>query len=360
MSEEKKPRGRPRKSTAESKTTKKATTKKKTTKKATKKTARRGRPRKQPEEPVVEVEETVEEAPQKPVSESYTLLEDMFFGLVNESFKRGYTFSVDWSGNCMRCDNTGRLYENAKDLDIAIRLGKAAPSDRSSSEEAVAYHERYADEQSANIDSRIAKRKQHDDEVRSRVEVSDSDLISPIDISHTRKSKADEGTPQKAAPRSHVSLIKRRDTSKPEIIESHSAQPGVRVSSVLTQNNWDAKNAGALKKEIQSRETDYSIINDGGQRKIRGLAIISDDASVVQGSSSGSSSLNAGQVTSMSKEQLAERNERARARAASVKKELNEKRKHNGVEVQETDQQFESVDSEVSNQRVKKLLSRRG
>lgn len=331
---EKKPKKKTKKKTTKKKATKKKTAKKKTTKK-------RGRPKKvkneeEKEDDVSEdIEENIEEANTQPQKERITnsnptkwiLNKQMQFGLVNEKFEIGTVFDVDWENHCMRCESNGLVYNNTRDLEIAIRIGVAEPCNKNQEE-----YQRMQAIASAAKESEnkklVQSREYKDNEIRNKISRSDQDVVNSIDISHTKKQANKNNTEIKVTPNSEVSVMKPEPQKREmQVHYSDGAQEGRLVRSsnsnfrnqventtatgkplspVLSgKNNWNVKSSGQIKSEIEQKLRDSSIITDeNGQQYIRGLPVIRDDSDVGMGSGS---SLNEGMTTLLSDEQKTER-----------------------------------------------------
>jgi len=328
---------------AQEKTTTKAT--KKTTdqksekkKPVAKKAAKRGRPKKvlEPVEPVeqeleqedTQQEEIVSSDPlfvQRPAQ--WILIKTMQFGIINESFPVGTVFTVDWANRRMRSEGNGRVYENIKDLEIAIKIGTVEPYANDGSTE------QYEQQQFIEAEARVNKNRQmsdgrrtRDEEVRDMVSRSDQDIVQSIDISETHRPRRATPTPINVTPSSEVTINKPRQPNQMEVHYSDSPQNGqiVRASNkpivrnevqqtrtgakplspvLADKHYWDAsKSEGEIRNDINRKMADYSIkVDANGQQFIRGLPIIRDD------SEASGPSMNAGSVISLTKEQLTQR-----------------------------------------------------
>jgi hypothetical protein len=364
---------------ASKKTAKKKTTKKKTTgkrgrpRKTTKKAAARKtvRPKKvvkeEPVEEVVETEEVVQEEVQEEFGANsipsslvvekptqWILVKQMQFGIINEGFPIGTVFTVDWNDRRMRCEGNGMIYDNIKDLEIAIKIGTVEPYVADGS------FDQYQQQQFIESESRASKnrqmingRKNRDDEVRDMVSRSDQDVVQSIDISNTCKTKK-EPTPVHVTPTSQVTLNKPQQPNQMEVHYSDSPQDGriVRASNQPTvrshvqqtrtgakplspvlagKHDWDAGSGeGRIQNEISQKMSDYSIkVDEHGQQYIRGLPVIRDD------SEASGPSLNAGSVISLTKEQLAERAQRIAQIRAEKQADVAQNRSNSGVQVNE-------------------------
>jgi hypothetical protein len=349
-------RGRPKKST----TAKKKTSAKKTP-------AKRGRPKKVVEE-VVEVaefvEEIVEEVKSPLITENtrpvqWILNKQMQFGLINESFAVGTKFTVDWENHCMRCESNGIVYNNVRDLEIAISIGAIEPCGDEETE--IEYQRRQAIEkaarESANKKS-SESRESKDSEVRNMISRSDQDIVQSIDISHTRKQPTNRAANINVTPTSEVSILKPTPAKREmEVHYSDGAQQGQTVRSSNTplmrdevqtrvasgkplspvlsgQKSWDVSKSGQIQNEINQKLNDTSIVVDeNGQQYIRGLPIIRDDSDVGMGAGS---SLNQGMVTSLSPAQRAERSQKIQHIRSQKQEEVSQNRSQGGAEVADT------------------------
>ena len=269
--------------------TKKTATKKKVTKKkvAKKKApAKRGRPKKVvakvPEAPEV-VEEIAEQVTSPLITENTTptewiLNKQMQFGLINESFSVGTKFTVDWENHCMRCESNGIVYNNIRDLEIAINIGAIEPCGNQESE--IEYQRRQAIEKAAkqSADKKSSQsREAKDSEVRNMISRSDQDIVDTIDISHTKKTRTNRDVNIHVTPSSEVSVLKPTPAKREmEVHYYDGAQEGQIVRSSNTplvrdevqtrvasgkplspvlsrQKNWDVSKSGQIRSEINAK-----------------------------------------------------------------------------------------------------------
>jgi len=261
--------------------------------------------------------------------ERWVLTSEMHFGLVKAGFSKGCTFSVDRATSTMTCEDTGETYPTCKDLDIAIRLGRASPLDEDG--------ERFAaDERAKRQNRQLSSQRtqaEADAETRSKIINSDEDIIPSIALAPKKPKVQRTDVRNLEAPRDIVGLIKPRHREKMQIIQSDGPQQSIRVDSsrdhviLAKKENWDAKSMGARQSQIAKVISDKTIErNQQGQLVIRGLAVVRDDSRVGSGES-----LNAGTVRTFSKEELAERKAAAQAEADERKREAKRNRKNAGV-----------------------------
>lgn len=294
------------------------------------------------------------------------LVSEMGFGIVNENFAAGTTFTVDWEHDVMRCDDSGRTYNNIRDLEIAIRLQKALPVTEDTKDQYENVKQRSQQLAERERRSSEEQRSQHDQEVRSKVIQSDEDLISSIDISSTKRPAKSE-KPQQSTPRDVVELIKPRSQEGMEVIHSEGAQEARRVaSSTMTsrpevkntssnaradesvlagKHTWSAtKDQGAVRNMVNKRMSNYSIIvDDNGQQIIRGMPVVRDDSS----GGTGGSSLNEGQVQHFTPEEMRKRNKQARERAEQLRAKATAAKKRAQSKEQTTDEARNLLPREV-------------
>jgi len=377
------PRGKKKNTTSKSskpaakKTTKKKAPVKKTTKKTTVKEPpkkKAGRPKGSKNKPKVtakeappvieefEEEEVVEEVkPKRKTSlvstlpTQWILTKGMHFGLINVGFTVGSIFTVDWANNVMRCENNGMTYDNAKDLEIATRLGSAIPYGEESEddESLIEQQEIEIRAQQAKLEELKNSRKQRDSDVRNMIDQSDRDVVRDIDIAHTHKDKKINHIPTKTTASSEVSVLKPQTQNTMEVHYSDGPQDGQIVRSsnespmrprvansnsnakplspVLAGTNiWDATKGGSIENDIRKKMSDYSIkIDENGQQYIRGLPVIRDD------SEASGPSRNEGMVVSMTKEQLAERSHKIEQIRVNKKQEVAQNRAKSGQSAQD-------------------------
>jgi hypothetical protein len=272
----------------------------------------------------------------KAVGERWVLVRDMHFGLVKAGFTKGTTFIVNREKGMMVCDDTGQVFDNIKDLDIAARLNIAQPLD----EETEILVQENQEKKRRLMNERMSKQQEIDEGVRSRIITSDQDIISAIPCpSAKKKATGGDAVRQLPAPSNIATLIKPRHRQAQNIIVSDGAQEGTyvdteRSSTIMgTKKNadWDAKNAGQRMADIR-RVTDKKGIerNENGQLVVRGMGVIRDDSRVGSGPA-----LNEGFTVSLSKEEIREKRMLAKEQAAQRKSEVKEKRKKSGVSVDE-------------------------
>jgi len=346
-------------------TAKKAPAKRGRPKKATvakKAPAKRGRPKKVKEpEDVKEVQDVVQEETQEEVvvrdslvverPTQWILVQQMQFGIINEGFPVGTVFTVDWDSRRMRCEGNGIIYDNIKDLEIAIKIGTVEIYVKDGSQE------QYQQQQLVEAESRANKNRQmldgrrsRDEEVRDLINRSDQDVVQSIDISNTRRAKNANSTPIHVTPSSEVTINKPRQANQMEVHYSDSPQNGqiVRASNkpvvrdqvshtrtgakplapvLSNKHSWDAgKGEGTIQSEINQKMGDYSIkVDETGQQYIRGLPVIRDD------SEASGPSMNAGTVISLTKDQLSERANRIAQIKAEKQSEVASNRARGGV-----------------------------
>jgi len=346
-------------------TTKKASSKKNVVIKAPEK-KKAGRPKgsKNKSKPVVQREEIIVEQKEEVVEKKSTLFVDdrpaewilssgMHFGLVNKGFAVGTRFTVDWANRQMRCESDGIIYENIKDLEIAIRLGSAEPYGEEDGEGYQKQQEIQRMAQEHRLTQIQQSRKQRDEEVRHMINQSDRDVMTDIDIGDTRRGRKTDSTPTHVTASSEVSVLKPQAPTQMEIHYSDSPQDGkvirssneatVRgvvsntstnakpLSPVLSGTNvWDATKGGSIESDIRKKLSDYSIkVDENGQQYIRGLPVIRDD------SEASGPSRNEGSVISMTKEQLAQRSHKIEHIRSSKKQEVASNRQKGGQAVQD-------------------------
>ena len=348
------------------KTTKKKTSRKKTvTKKVRKKTAKKtGRPKGSKNQPKpVEAAPPAEEQVSKktgfpPLSyeraTQWILSQPMHFGLVNQGFSIGNIFTVDWENQKMRCENNGMVYDNIKDLEIAIKLGVAEPYGEDESSET--YEEQKEFQRLAHerkLDEQRQSRKQRDEDVRHMIDQSDRDVINDIDISDTRKTKRVASDPTRITVSSEVSVLKPQAKTSMPVHYSDGPQDGKLIRSsnqslvrdrvlntstnakplspVLSKTNyWDATKSGSVESDIRKKLSDYSIkVDENGQQYIRGLPVIRDD------SEASGPSRNEGTIISMTKEQLAERSHKIQIISSEKHQEVAINRQKSGQVIQD-------------------------
>lgn len=343
------------------KATKKTTDKKsEKSKPVAKKAAKRGRPKKvaEPKEEQLEQEEVETEVVssdplliQRPAQ--WILIKTMQFGIINESFPVGTVFTVDWGNRRMRCEGNGRVYENIKDLEIAIKIGTVEPYADDGSAEQYEQQQFIEAEARANRNRQMSEgRRTRDEEVRDMVSRSDQDIVQSIDISETHRPRKASPTPIHVTPSSEVTINKPRQPNQMEVHYSDGAQDGQIVRSsnkptvrsevqhtrtgakplspVLADKHcWDAsKSEGEIRNDINRKMADYSIkVDANGQQFIRGLPIVRDDTEA------SGPSRNAGTVISLTKEQLAERASRIAQIKAQKQAEVANNRQAGGQNV---------------------------
>jgi hypothetical protein len=370
-----------KKKVAKKKTTrKKATAKKKVTKKTT---AKRGRPKGSGKKTQTTPSKIEEQAPQQKslVSElpvQWILNSGMHFGLINEGFHVGNIFTVDWSNNQMRCEDTGKVYDNIRDLEIAIKLGVAIPHGVSEEDSALTQKREIEKKaQQAKLQSLQNSRKQRDEDVRSMIDHSDRDVVSDINISHTHQDKKIENTPTRKTASSEVSVMRPQATSEMEVHYSDGPQDGQIVRSsndsplrprvgnsstnakplspVLAGTKvWDATKSGSIESEIRQKMSDYSIkIDDNGQQYIRGLPVVRDD------SEASGPSRNEGMTTSLSKEEMADRSKKIQHIRSNKKQEIAQNRAKGGIQVEDSNF-VENSNADVASMAPQELIAGMG
>jgi hypothetical protein len=282
----------------------------------------------------------------------------MQFSLINESFTVGTVFVVDWDNHCMRCESNGLVYNNTRDLEIAIKIGSAEPC--SDNAENQMEYQRMQDIAIAAKKSATKKaaesRESKDQQIRNSISRSDQDIIESIDISHTRKVKPNTEESIKVTPTSEVSISKPtperramdihysdgaqegqtvRSSNSPlmrEEVQSRVAS-GKPLSPVLSgQKNWDVSKSGSIQNEINQKLNDSSIVVDeNGQQYIRGLPVIRDDSEM----GGAGTSLNQGMTTTLSPEQRAERAQKIQHIRSARQNEVSKAREKSGLNVQD-------------------------
>jgi len=362
------PKAKAKKADPEKKTTtKKAPAKRGRPKKAVvakKAPAKRGRPKKiKKPEVVQEVQDVVQEEAQEEVRvrdsliverpTQWILVQQMQFGIINEGFPVGTVFTVDWESRRMRCEGNGIIYDNIKDLEIAIKIGTVEIYVEDGSQEQYQQQQFIEAESRANKNRQISDgRRLRDEEIRNSINRSDQDVVQNIDISNTRKVKTANSTPINVTPSSEVTINKPRQANQMQVHYSDSPQDGqiVRASNkpiirdqvnhtrtgakpltpVLSdKHSWDAgKSEGTIQSEINQKMGDYSIkVDEFGQQYIRGLPVIRDD------SEASGPSMNAGMAISLTKDQLSERANRIAQIKAEKQSEIASNRARGGVNI---------------------------